>query len=376
MEKTSKKLPIILLITVCVTGGAIGLAYNKVATSTEFIFAKTSKNIYQDTKSVTNSNQIFTDTMDILDEDYKVGVDSTTKYVGLSANYDTVVDAYNFNFSLLGFETGFSLDNLPFTVNSKNAKLTVEQKEKIEELKTKYTQQLFTLFLNSETSNLKYTGDEDFNREIILTLSADELNAIYTGYTTSLREILSEEIVDSFEVSAGDDFNFNLKDGLIGSVIRNQIDSYIDNYIQSKLLSEDVVITLNTKKGVITKATVENDGRVLSAYFDPKNLLNSESTVTYTNTEDVNLSLKINPVFTENLWTLAVSITDANSPSDSYEVSYKWDLVATTNNFVITKNIKGEIEEKVYTITGDELSGITMEGDKFDFYLEKITTLQ
>ncbi len=376
MEKASKKLPILLLVTGCVAGGVIGLAYNKVTTSTEYIFAKTGKNIYTDTKAITNTNQVFTDTLDILDDGYKIGVDSTSEYVGLSANYDSVVDTYNFNFSLLGFETGFSLDGKPFTISSENSKITPQLIEKIEELKTQYKQQLITLILTSDSTNLKYVGEEDFDREITFTVSADELNLIYTGYTSALREILSEDILDSVEVTAGDDFGFNLKDGLIGSMLRNQIDKYVDNFIQSKLFSDDVVITLNTKKGVISKAQIESADRVLSGYFDPKNLLNSESTVTYTNNDDVDLTLKINTSFTEDLWALDLNINSNNNPSDSYEVSYKWDLVATTDNFKITKKVDGEVEEKVFTVSGDELSGITLEGDKFDFYLEKIATLQ
>ncbi len=371
MEKKSNKLPIVLLVAGCVAGGVIGFTYNKVTTSTEYILAKTTKNMYTETKGILNENQVFSDALEILYDEYKVGLDSNTEHIGLSANYDSAVDTYNFNLSLLGFETGFSLDSLPFTINSNNNKLTTSQEAKINELKTKYNQQLATLVLTSETSNLKYTGDEDFDREITYTVSAEELNLIYTGYTTALREILSEDILDTVEVSAGDDINFNLKEGLIGTMIREQIDKYIDNYIQSKLLSEDVIITLNTKKGVVTKATIDSDDRVLSAYFQPDNLLNTVSTLNYKTADDLALTLEITPMFSNEQWILNLNIYDTTTPSDSFELNYNWDLVNTENNFTITKTLDGEVEEKVYTISGNKETGITVEGDKFDFYLEQ-----
>ncbi len=371
-EKKSKTLPIILLATGCVAGGALGYTYNKISSSTEYVFAKTGKNIYSETKELSNENKVFSDVLTILDDEYKVGFDSNTDNFGISANYDTVLDSYNFNISLLGLETDFSLDNNPFTIGLDDAVITPTQEALIEELKTEYNQQLITLFLTSETSNLKYVGEEDFDRELIFTIDADQLNLIYTEYTNAIRELLTGEALDEVEITS-DGFSFNLKEGLIGNLIKAQIQKFTDEFIQSNFFDSDVIVTLDSKKGIVRKATVDSGDRVLTAYFDPKNLYNSESTINLT-TDNFDVTAEITPNFTDTVWTLDLSIYDTASPMDSYNVNYTWDLEATTDNLTITKNNNGEIEEKTYTISGDLTNGIDLKGEKLDFFLEKSLT--
>ncbi len=372
-EKKSNKLPIILLATGCVAGGILGYSYNKVSSSTEYVFAKTGKNLYSETKKAKEDNVIFTDLLTILDDEYTIGFDSNTEKIGISANYNTALDTYNFNISFLGAETNFSLDNFPFSFGINDAEITDEQEDLIEELKTNYNLQLATLFLNSETSNMKYSGEEDFDREIIFTVDADALNAIYTEYTSTLKEIITEDTLNEIQVTTSNGFSFDLKEGIVGSLIKSQIENYADKFVKSKFFSSDVVVTLNSKNGIIKKATIDSDNRNLTAYFDPKNLYNSESTINLSN-DIFDITIKITPEFTENLWTLDLNIYNTSTPNDNYTVSYKWDLVSTTDNFAVTKNDDGVVEEKLYTISGDIASGITLEGEKLNFFLEKVMT--
>ncbi len=371
-EKKSKKLPIILLATGCVAGGTLGYTYNKVTSSTEYIFAKTGKNLYSETNNLTKENVVFSDALTILDDEYKIGFNTNSDNFGLSANYDTEIDTYNFNVSLLGLETDFSLDSTPFSIRSDDTKLTAEQEALVEELKTKYNQQLATLFFTSETSNLKYEDEEDFDRELIFTIDADELNLIYTEYTTALKELLTEEALEDVEINS-DGLNFNLKEGLVGNLIKSQVQKLADEFIQNNLFSSDVIVTLDTKNGVVRKVTVDSDDRVLTAYLDPKNLYNSESTLNF-KSNNIDVTAKVTPEFTETLWTLNLSIYNTTTPTNSYSASYKWDLVAPTDNFSVTKVSEGVTEEKIYTVSGDVLSGITVEGEKLDFSLKQSTS--
>ncbi len=372
MSNKHSKLPIILLLTGCVAGGALGYSYNKITANTNYIFLKTGKNLYSETKNSLNSNITYKETLNILDKDYKVGLTTNTDKIGVDLSYDTALSTYDFDLSFFGYDKEFSFESLPFFISSASKQLSEEQEASINNIKNYYTKEFVTLFFNSETSNTKYNGDENYNRELVFTLNAGDVNSLYESYIEEVEAIVTEDLLEDVEISTENNLKLNLKNGVLKSTIKNNIEKKVEEFKEEHFLSKDVVITLYTKHSNIAKIIVEADYLNLTVDFNSKNYLNSETIVTLQYKDNEEYVVKINPTFDSEIWSVNVRYYNVTSPNIIGEITYTWDLLEEEgDNFRITTNIDNVVEEKVYTIEGNSTEGVSIKSENLAFYLEK-----
>ncbi len=370
-KNKSYKLPIIILITGCIAGSILGYTYSKFTSTTEFLLLNTGKNLVKERNSINSTNPTYKDIQSILADDYNLGINTTFESFGLGLSYDTSNNSYDFDLSLLGFEKGFVFENNPISFNAEDKEITEEQQEQLKNLQNYYKNQLKILFLNSEVSNEKYQGDEDFDRVLKYTIDSQVLTQLYTNYINELDIILTDKLLEDITLSSDSFFGFTIKDNPIKTILKNELKDQSQNYINEKFLSNDIVITFTTKNKNITRVNFDANSLNATLDFDAKNYLNSPSTLLLSFDDIVNSVITISPTFNNELWALDLVSYSPATPNTTNSFSCKWDLTSDVDNIFFSSNTNSNTTEKYFTISVSDTDGVVINSDNLEFFIMK-----
>lgn len=373
-NKNKKTVPIVVG-TVCVLGIGGFLAYNHYAsTNTALILNSTAGEFKNESQDIIDSNNVITSAKTILSDDYTIKVGTETDDMFIKLDYNNETNMYNGLISAYGFSYNLDLGELPYSLTTNGFEYTGQAKTMLDEVKTKYTSSLGSLFLASEVSNEKSDklvyddSKKTYDREIKFVINKDELNTLMSTYNQEMSDITKNQIIPEIIQQVKSSLGIPID----ASAIEESLDFVTGFYgsLADTGLENDVEVTLYTDnkrvKEVIVSTLADGKNDKLTIFFnDVDNYLNSEITVVNVSedatTGDVYLdeTIVITTVLNKDVWSVTLNASETSLSSvTSYSANYTWNLNETANNLIFVQNSDGEIYNSTSTLAVDENQNI------------------